>query len=220
MWRRAGPVLLLFVILARPAFAAGAPAGGAAPTSAPGDSKNQLGLTIGVEMVPSTTSGGIDIDFSSSVVFGVDYARRLRVGRSTRFYLEIPFSAAPHHSIDASSPSTPGSMATLFVTPSWRVNFLPESAVSPWVSVGAGYGLYQGSTNLRNGTKSPARFANVVAFQWGGGIDVRTPMRLGVPIHLRLETRDFYTLDTLDFNTGGSGDQHNIVVDGGILMLW
>ena len=45
-------------------------------------------------------------------------------------------------------------------------------------------------------------------------------MTIGVPVHLRFEARDFYTFDTLDFNTGGTADQHNIVVDGGILLLW
>jgi len=192
-----------------------APAAEAAP-----EPKNQIGLTAGIEVIPCTTSGGVHLDFSSSVVFGVDYARRLRAGGSTGFYFEVPFSAAPHHSIDSASASTPGSMATLFLTPSFRVNFLPQGAVSPWVSVGAGYGLYQGSTSLRDGTKNPSRFASVVAFQWGGGIDIRTPMRIGVPVHLRFEARDFYTLDSLDSNTGGSGDQHNVVVNAGILMLW
>jgi len=203
-------LLLAFVLLTRPAFAG----------AAPGDARNQIGLTAGIEMIPSTTSGGVDLDFSNSVVFGVDYARRLPGGGSSRFYFEVPFSAAPHHSIDTASASTPGSMATLFVTPSFRVNFLPAAAVSPWVSVGAGYALYQGSANLRDGTKNPSRFASVVAFQWGGGIDIRTPMRIGVPVHLRFEARDLYTLDSLDFNTGGSGEQHNVVVDAGILLLW
>ncbi|MBI2681764.1 MAG: hypothetical protein HYX26_00840 [Acidobacteriales bacterium] len=209
------PVLsVMFVLLSAAAFA----------QNDGDDKKNELGLTIGAEIVPSVEANGTRLDFSSSVVFGVDYARRLKAGKNIALYLEVPFVAAPSHSVTAGTtilpplPATPTSLATLFVTPGLRVKFARKSAFSPWVSFGGGYGLYEGSERLSNGAVNPDRFSSVGTLQWGGGVDIKTPLKILFPITLRGEVRDFYTLDSLNFNTGRGTGQHNVFVGGGIVL--
>jgi len=138
-------------------------------------------------------------------------------------FLEFPAFAAPSHSVSNASgaiPATPVSLATFYITPSLRVNFKRQSRISPWVSFGGGYGLYEGSEKLANGVTNPDRFTSTGTLQWGGGVDVKTPLKVVFPIHLRLEARDFYTFDSLNFNTGGTTDQHNVNVSAGLVFRW
>ena len=54
------------------------------------------------------------------------------------------------------------------------------------------------------------------ALQWGAGADFTTPFKIIFPISLRGEVRDFYTLDTLNFNNPlARTTQHNVVAGGG-----
>jgi hypothetical protein len=58
-----------------------------------------------------------------------------------------------------------------------------------------------------------------VAAQFGGGIDVRTTLRLLFPISLRGEVRDYYSLETPAFGVPiGHAEQHNVVVAGGLVL--
>ena len=188
------------------------------------EKKNELGLTIGAEIVPSVESNGNRLDLSSSVVFGINYARQLKAGKNIALYFEVPFVAAPSHSVTLGSgilppaPDTPTSLATLYITPGVRVKFARKSAFSPWVSFGGGYGLYEGSQRLASGAANPDRFSSVGTLQWGGGVDIKTPLKILFPITLRGEVRDFYTLDSLNFNTGRGTSQHNVFVGGGIVL--
>lgn len=191
--------------------------------SAADDSRNELGLTIGAEFIPDVEANANRLDFSNSVIFGVNYARRVRATTNTALFLEFPIAAAPSHSVVRPGSSTPPvatSLATLYITPSLRVNFARRSRISPWLSFGGGYGLYEGSELLSDGTPNPDRYASVGALQWGGGFDIRTPIKIIFPIDLRFEVRDFYTLDSLNFNTGRGTDQHNISAGGGLLLRW
>jgi hypothetical protein len=80
------------------------------------------------------------------------------------------------------------------VTPSLRSQFMSDAPASPRLSGGFGYGLYEGSSVLQNGVVNTEIHRNVATAQFGGGIDVRTPLKLLFPIGLRGEVRDFYTL--------------------------
>jgi hypothetical protein len=187
------------------------------------DNRNELGLTIGGEVVPDIESNSTRLTFGSSVIFAVNYARRIKTTKNTALFLEFPAFAAPSHSVtnaSAAVPATPVSLATFYVTPAFRLNFKTGSRVSPWLSVGGGYGLYEGSERLSNGAVNPDRFSSVGTLQWGGGFDVKTPVKIIFPINLRFEVRDFYTLDSLNFNTGRGTDQHNVNVAGGLLLRW
>jgi hypothetical protein len=50
-------------------------------------------------------------------------------------------------------------------------------------------------------------------------VDIRTPIKILVPIGLRGEVRDFYSFDILDFTTPIRNDhQHNVIVSGGFIL--
>jgi hypothetical protein len=183
------------------------------------DQKNELGLLLGGEFVPQrTTTVGDKVDFGNSVVFSSDYARRL-AGGNTAVFLELPFAAAPSHNVRTLSPGSITSLATLYVTPSLRVNFFHHARFSAWLSGGFGYGLYEGSAKLKSGTKNSDRYTNTGTAQFGGGVDFRTGLKVLFPITLRGEVRDYYTVTSPHFGipVQNSG-QHNVVVTGGFVL--
>jgi len=60
---------------------------------------------------------------------------------------------------------------------------------------------------------------SVATAQFGGGIDVRTRLKVLFPIGFRGEFRDFYTLGTPSFNVPVQrAEQHNLVVSGGLVV--
>ncbi len=98
------------------------------------------------------------------------------------------------------------SLATLFVTPSLRVRFASHAPASRWLSGGFGYGLYEGSSVLQKGVTNTEIHRNVETKQVGGGIDVRTRLKLLFPIDLRGAGRDYYTLKTPRFGVRFSAE--------------
>ena len=180
------------------------------------DRKNEFGFTLGGEVIPSNSTLSAPVNFGSSIAFQLHYARRIVGGSHAALYFEVPASAAPSHSVGAVAGVTPVSLATFYVTPLFRVSFRPQARLSPWLSFGGGYGLYEGSEKLSDGAVNLDRFTNTVALQWGAGVDYKTRLKILFPISLRGEVRDFYTLDTLNFNNAvGNTSQHNVVIGGG-----
>jgi hypothetical protein len=193
--------------------------------------KHELGLSIGAEIVPDTEFTrliGIPElpppvarqQLSTSVVFGVNYARKLTEGDTTAWYLEFPVSAAPSHDVTSTSSFSSVSQATLFVTPAVRAQFALKRTLQPWLSLGGGYALFEGSEVLANGMSNDDRFQSTFAIQFGGGFDVRTPIKILTPITLRFEVRDFYTFDDGNLGAGLGDNQHSINVKGGFVLRW
>jgi hypothetical protein len=182
---------------------------------------NQLGLLLGAEFIGNHSTATIpstSINFSNSVVFQLNFAHRLK-GSGTQLWLEFPSAAAPSHTVTSINPTTPISLATFYTTPSFRLNFHGQRTLSPWVSFGGGYALYEGSERLRNGAENLARYTNTGTLQFGAGVDVRTKLRIWKPIGFRGEIRDFYSFDTLNFATPvRDHHQHNVVVSGGFIV--
>jgi hypothetical protein len=181
--------------------------------------KNQLGLLLGADIVPDRhTVTGNNIDLGKSVVFSANYARHL-AGDTTAIYLEFPFAAAPSHTVGNPQTGSITDLATLFITPSVRLQFANAGTVSPWVSGGFGYGQYEGSKRLAGGALNPDVRQHVSTAQFGGGVDIRTPIHILFPIGLRAELRDYYTVSAPSFGVPvRDGGQHNIVVAGGIVL--
>jgi len=182
--------------------------------------KNELGFTIGGEAIPDTSTRTVPsapINIGSSIAYQLHYARRLWKGNKASLFFEVPAVAAPSHDVSSTNAATPVSLATFYVTPSLRLNLRPAARLSPWLSFGGGYGLYEGSERFGNGLTNPNRFSGTGALQWGAGADFRTPLKIIFPISLRGEIRDFYTLDTLNFNNPLTRTtQHNVVAGGGL----
>ncbi len=71
---------------------------------------------------------------------------------------------------------------------------------------------------MQNGVANTQIHQSVATVQFGGGIDVRTRLKLLFPIGLRGEVRDFYTLGTPGFGVPVQrSEQHNVVVLGGLV---
>jgi hypothetical protein len=183
------------------------------------EEKNELGLLLGAEFIPrAATTSNQKLSFGRSVAYSVDYARRLSTG-NTAMLLEFPLAAGPSHRVESAQLNAITSLATLFVTPSLRAQFVSHAPASPWVSGGFGYGLYEGSSALQDGVANTEIHRNVATVQFGAGIDVRTRLKLLFPIGLRGEFRDFYTLGNPSFGVPVQrSEQHNLVISGGLVV--
>ena len=190
------------------------------PTHTP---KNLLGFNIGGEFNPSNSlaapSAGANstINTSSSMALELYYGRTLHSFRRTELWLDIPALVGPNHRITNGNARLPTSNATFYVTPAARLTLPTRSPITPWISVGVGYGLFETSDYFFNGAGNPTIHTHTAVVQFGAGADVRTPLKLWKPIGLRGEFRDFYALSQPTFFvpvTGGS--QHGLTVSGGI----
>lgn len=181
-------------------------------------SKNELGLQLGGEVSPDRAATGANIAVGTSLTYQATYARKLSNG-NTALYLEFPFVATPSRDVQSRIAIVPRNYASLFVTPAVRVMFATEGAISPWLSLGGGYGRYDESSTLLNGSANTrARGTNTGAAQFGAGVDLRTPVRLHFPIGVRAEVRDFYAgAPRLNVATD-KNRQHNVIVSGGIVV--
>jgi len=111
------------------------------------------------------------------------------------------------------------SLATLFVTPWLRAQFVSHPPASPWLSAGLGYGLYEGSSVLQNGVANTEISSERGDSAIRQGTHVRTQLKLLLPIGLRGKFRDFYASGnpTLGVPVRRS-EQRNLVVSGRLFV--
>jgi hypothetical protein len=166
----------------------------------------------------AATTSNQNLSVARSVAYSVDYARRLSSG-NTALLPEFPCAAGPSHRVESAQLNAITSLATLFVTPSLRAQFVSRAPASSWLSAGLGYRLYEGSSVLQNAVANTEIHRNVATAQFGGGIDVRTRVKLLFPIGFRGEFRDFYTSGNPSFGVPVlRSEQHNLVVSGGLVI--
>ena len=130
----------------------------------------------------------------------------------------MPAVAVPLQSITASNGSVPRNYDSFFVTPGIRLKLVPHARVSPSFSAGGGYALFDESASRIDGTHNTTRGTSGGAVQFGGGVDLRTPIKVEFPIGLRLEIRDLYTSKPTYNVSTGSAFQHNVVFSGGLVL--
>jgi len=106
------------------------------------------------------------------------FAYRLTNFRAAALYAELPVSGSPTRSTGGIG----GQFSSVFLTPSAQFKFLPDARISPFASMGAGVAHFSNTLGGSSG--------NTGAFQIGGGVDFRTPMR---GLAIRTEVRDFIT---------------------------
>jgi opacity protein-like surface antigen len=99
-----------------------------------------------------------------------------------------------------------------FLTPAARLNLFPTTAVSPWVSFGAGFGHISQSSTLSFGGANPGKSTTSGVLEAGAGLDVKVWSKL----IMRGEVRDFWAGEP-DFPLAPTGKtrQHNFFVGGG-----
>jgi hypothetical protein len=183
--------------------------------------KNEIGLLLGATVTPqlkATAPTPANLEIGSGITFQLTYARQLSKGRNTSLYLEVPALAVPLQNIKTSLASAPRNYDSFFVAPGLRLKLVPDARISPWLSAGGGYALFDESAERVDGTLNLTRGTSGCAVQFGGGIDMKTPIKVLVPIGVRLEARDFYTSKpTYNVDTGGSF-QHSVVFSGGLVL--
>lgn len=175
--------------------------------------RNELGLTLG--RLISNDRGGLTA--GAGTALQANYARRLAASSTAALYFETHFLASPLREVASANPAAIRDFASLYLVPGLRVKFAPARRVSPWASAGAGYGLYEHSRELQDGSPSTvARHRSRFAAQFGGGVDVK----LFRFVNARFEVRDFYTASPLYNTSDASSRQHNIVFGGGLVLNW
>lgn len=106
----------------------------------------------------------------------------------------------------------PSDLKKLFITPAARVNLFPTTAVSPWISFGAGFGHISENNQLIYGGTNPGKSKTSAVIEAGVGLDVKVWRKLFV----RADARDFWAGEP-DFPQAPTGKtrQHNYFVGGG-----
>jgi hypothetical protein len=180
--------------------------------------KNELSGIIGRTFTSDQSIQGApafdpDLRFGNGLTFEINYARQVMVmGRGfVSLALEVPFVVNPDEDLHTALPGrTFDQYTSFFVTPAARFNLFSGQGVSPWVSVGGGFGHFSDSRAQLFGG---ANGTSTGVFQAGVGLDVRIFGHFSV----RGEGRDFWSgVPQLGLNTGKSR-QHNIFAGGGIV---
>jgi hypothetical protein len=182
--------------------------------------KNELGLLLGATRTPGLriVGNGGSIEVGTGITFQLTYARQLQVSDSLAWYLEFPAAAIPLQDLSSPNGATPLNFDSFFVAPSLRLKFRPRGSIAPWLSAGGGYALFDESATRRDGTHNVTRGTSTGTLQLGGGIDLRTPIKVLFPISARAEVRDFYSGKPA-YNVSTSGAiQHNLVFSVGLVM--
>lgn len=180
---------------------------------------NEISGTVGRTFVSSQAIVGANfnnpnIHFGNGITLGGNYSRLLRRYGIFGVSGEVSFAYSPDMDLNTGRNLIPEGYQHYFVTPAVRVNFFHGEGVSPWVSVGGGYGMYRQSHELVFGGPNPGKTStNTGVFQFGAGLDVFPWQKWG----LRLEARDYWAgVPDLNVTTVRSR-QHNIYVGGGFV---
>ncbi len=140
--------------------------------------KNEVNMVLGnTWSLPSNTtlstptlSRTFPSPSDSNLTYEFGFARQLTSFRAANLSLELSAAGFPAH--------LNTQFASVFVVPAVKFTFLPRNLISPFVGTGVGF------VHLSRGGLS----TNGAAYQFGGGFDVRTPIRF---VSFRAEARDF-----------------------------
>lgn len=187
------------------------------------EGKNEVGGMIGRIFI--SDQGIQNAAFPDAIIhsgkglsFEVDYARRLIVTPVFSVSAEVPALFNLDEDLNGGAylhAVVPRNYKQIFVTPSARLNLFPTTAVSPWVSIGGGFGHFSEGNMLVYGGTNPGKSTTSGVLQGGLGLDVK----LVSSLTLRGEARDFWSGEP-DFPLAPTGKtrQHNYFV--GIGVFW
>jgi hypothetical protein len=185
------------------------------------DEKNQLTGIVGRtfisnEGIKGATFSNPFVRFGNGFTFEVNYSRYLITSTSPLFALsgEVPVVFNLDEDVNSGANVVPSDYSSYFITPAARVNLFPDTAVSPWVSFGGGFGHFSENSSLIYGGTNPGKSKTTGVLQAGFGLDVRVWHRISI----RGEVRDFWSGEP-DFPLAPTGKtrQHNFFVGGGAI---
>jgi hypothetical protein len=179
--------------------------------------KNEVSVTGGRTFVSTQTvqSTGLPLHFGNAGSFAFNYSHFLKRYKIFGISAELPVAIYPRMDVNYPLGTTAKDFGALFVTPSVRVNIFSGEGVSPWVSLGGGYGRFrQAPVTLYEEPNTGPGGGNTGVLQIGTGLDVWPWQHWGA----RLEARDFYS-GTPDLNVAtGRSRQHNYYVGVGVIF--
>jgi len=131
---------------------------------------------------------------------------------------EAPECFAGVPEIWAGGDVVPTDYTQIFVTPAFRLNLFPATAVSPWVSIGGGIAHFSEGNTLIYGGKNPGGSTTSGVLQGGLGLDLNPFQHRFSHFGFRGEVRDFWSGEP-DFPLAPTGKtrQHNYFVGGGVI---
>jgi hypothetical protein len=176
---------------------------------------NEVSITAGRTFVSTQTvaTTGLPVHFGNEESVAFNYARFLKSFKVFGLYAELPVAIYPRMDVNYHLGTTPKDIGALFVTPSVRVNIFSGESVTPWVSVGGGYGRFREAPVTLYENPNPGAGSNTGVVQFGAGLDVWFWHTWGG----RFEARDFYSgAPALNVDTGRSR-QHNYYVGVGVI---
>jgi hypothetical protein len=183
------------------------------------DEKNELTGMIGRvfisdQGIPGATNFNAVVHSGAGLSFEVNYARRLFGTPVFALSGEVPAVFNLDENLNSGSDVVPKSYKQIFVTPSARLNLFPATAVSPWVSFGAGFGHFSENGTLIYGGANPGSSTTSGVIQGGFGLDVRVLHTFSI----RLDVRDFWSgTPSLPLADTGKTRQNNYFVGGGVV---
>ncbi len=203
--RLAGAVLAVVTILAASAVAQ--------------DEKNEVFGLYGVTVISDQGIKGATyfnpfVRSGKGRSFEIGYARHVWRTAIYGVSLEVPAMFNLDEDLNAGLGIVPIDYKEIFVTPGARLNLFPETAVSPWVSLGGGFGHFSENQNLIfDGGTNPGKSTTTGVLQGGLGLDVKFWRRL----RIRGEFRDYWSGHP-DFPLADTGKtrQHNFFVGAGV----
>jgi len=185
------------------------------------DEKNEAGGTIGRifisdQGITGATYPSPTIAFGKGLTFDGEYARRLFVTPVFGISGEALVAYNGNEKVNGGSYGfdvVPSKIHELFVTPAARLNLFPTTAVSPWVSFGAGFGHVTEGSTLVYGDPNPGKSTTSAVIEAGIGLDVKVWRQLS----MRGGVRDFWAGEP-DFPLAPTGKSrfHNYFVGAGV----
>ena len=184
------------------------------------DEKNEVGGALGRTFISDQGIKGATffdptIHFGKSLAFEGEYAHRFLI--TPIYAVSGEVVGVYNRDIDLNAgfypfAGVPTDLKSYFITPAARVNLFPTTAVSPWVSLGAGFGHFSESNMLIFSGTNPGKSTTGFVLEGGIGLDVKVWKNLSI----RGEVRDFWSGEP-DFPLAPTGKsrQHNFFVGGG-----
>ncbi len=181
---------------------------------------NDVSITAGRTFVSTQTVLNTGLSFNPPLHFGNEetiagnYSHLLKTAGIFGIRVEVPVALYPRMDLNTAYHGIPTDIGALFITPSLRVNIFSQDSVSPWVSVGGGYGRFREAPrdNFYGPNLGPTG-SNTGVVQFGAGLDAWIWHHWGV----RGEARDFYSGEpVLNVDTNHSR-MHNYYVGAGIV---
>lgn len=191
-------------------------------TAAAQDEANQLAGIVGRTFIsdqgiPGAIAPNNLIRSGNGFTFEVNYSHRFLGTAVYSVSGEVPAVFNLDEDLDSGN-VVPQNYRQIFVTPAVRVNLFPSTAVSPWVSLGGGFGHFSESKNLLFYGTNPGNSSTTGVLEGGFGLDVNPFQHRFHRFGFRLDVRDFWS-GTPDFPLAPTGKsrQHNYFVGGGLV---